>query len=123
MAVWLVRAGKYGEREQTALDKSIVTIGWNELPDLSTVNDRDALADLYRKLHPDASGGLVSNQGGQVGAFRDRIQQGDLVVLPLKSRSAIAIGKVAGPYQYTTDMGDGVRHIRKVDWLRTDLPR
>jgi restriction system protein len=47
----------------------------------------------------------------------------DLAVLPLKTRSAIAIGKVAGPYQYTTDLGDGVRHVRKVEWLRTDLPR
>jgi restriction system protein len=46
-----------------------------------------------------------------------------LVVLPLKSRSAIAIAKMVGPYQYTTEMGDGIRHIRRVEWLRTDLPR
>ena len=123
MAVWLVRAGKYGDAEQSALERSVVTIGWNELPDLSTVNDREELANIYRKLNPDASAGKVANHVGQVWAFRSRIEKNDLVILPLKSRSAIAIGKVIGPYQYTTEMGDGIRHIRKVEWLRTDLPR
>jgi restriction system protein len=123
MAVWLVRAGKYGDAEQTAIEKNIVTIGWNDLPDLSTVNEKDALAELYTQLRPDASAGKVANHVGQVWSFRSRIQNGDLVVLPLKTQSAIAIGRVAGPYQYTTEMGDGVRHIRKVEWLRTDLPR
>jgi restriction system protein len=66
MAVWLVRAGKYGEREQTALEKSVLVIGWNELPDLSAVQSKEALADLYRKLRPDASSGKVSNHVGQL---------------------------------------------------------
>jgi restriction system protein len=123
MAVWLVRAGKHGEREQTALEKSVLVIGWNELPDLSGVESREALADLYRKRRPDASSGKVSNHVGQLWSFRKRMQPGDLAVLPLKTRSAIAIGKVMGAYQYTTDLGDGVRHIHKVEWLRTELPR
>lgn len=123
MSVWLVRQGKYGEQEPAALEKGVVTIGWNDLPDLSTVQDRDALADIYRQVRPDASGGKVANHVGQVWAFRSSIQQGDLVIVPLKTRSAIAIGKVAGPYYYTTDLGDGVRHVGKVEWLRTDLPR
>ncbi len=50
MTIWLVRAGKYGEQEQTALDKGIVIIGWNELPDLSAVNDRETLATLYKRF-------------------------------------------------------------------------
>jgi restriction system protein len=123
MAVWLVRAGKYGDAEQTAIEKSIVTIGWNNLPDLSTINDREVLANMYRQLCPDATGGKVANHVGQVWAFHSRIQKDDLVVLPLKSRSAIAIGKMVGPYEYTTELGDGIRHVRKVEWLRTDLPR
>ncbi len=123
MTVWLVRAGKYGEAEQTAIEKGLVTIGWNEVPDLTSIGDRESLANLYRELHPEASGPNVANQVGQIWAFRGRIQKDDLVVLPLKSRSAIAIGKITGPYQYVTDLGEGIRHIRKVDWLRTDLPR
>jgi restriction system protein len=123
MSVWLVRAGKYGEQEQTALEKGVAVIGWNELPDLSPVQSREALADLYRQFRPDASSGKVGNHVGQLWSFRSRIQPGELVILPLKTRSAIAIGKVKGPYQYTTSLGDAVRHVRKVEWLRTDLPR
>jgi restriction system protein len=86
MSVWLVRAGKYGEREQAALEKNVAVIGWNELPDLSSVQSREALADIYRQVHPDASGGKVANHVGQLWAFRDRIQQGNLGIAGLLGR-------------------------------------
>jgi hypothetical protein len=88
MAVWLVRAGRRGEQEQSALDHNLVTIGWNELPDLSSVTAKRALTDLYRKQNPDASPKSVSNNVGQVWAFRERIKEGDLAVLPLHIQSA-----------------------------------
>ncbi len=55
MPVWLVRAGRRGEQEQIALDNSLVTIAWNELPDLSGTESREALAELCREENPDAS--------------------------------------------------------------------
>lgn len=123
MAVWLVRAGKHGESEQVALEKGLVTVGANEFGDLSVVDSREALAQLFRSAHPDASGSKTANHVGQLWAFRKRISVGDLVVLPLKSRSAVAVGRVIGPYEYASDYGDQIRHIRRVEWLRTDLPR
>jgi restriction system protein len=97
--------------------------GRHPLPDLSGIENREALADLYRKTHPDDSPVLIANQVGQVWAFRHKIQEDDLAVLPPKTQSAIAIGKVAGPYSYRTDVGEIVRHTRPVKWLRTDLLR
>lgn len=123
MTVWLTRAGKHGENEQTALNNGIVTIGWNEVPDLATVQDRDHLAELYKEIHPDHSGPQVAAAVGQLWAFRNRIQQDDLVVLPLKTQSAIAIGRITGPYEYRNEFGDAVHHTRRVDWLQTDIPR
>ncbi|WP_346864991.1 hypothetical protein [Methanocalculus sp. MSAO_Arc2] len=38
MTLWLVRAGRYGEREQLALEKKIAVIGWDDVPDLSQEN-------------------------------------------------------------------------------------
>jgi restriction system protein len=73
--------------------------------------------------HPVASSAKVGNHVGQNWAFRERIQSNDLVVLPLKERAAIAIGKVIGPYEYHSDLGDGARHTRWVEWPRTDIPR
>lgn len=43
MKLWTVRAGKYGEQEQTCVDNSLITIGWNDLPDLRTFKSRDEL--------------------------------------------------------------------------------
>jgi restriction system protein len=51
------------------------------------------------------------------------MQPGDLVILPLKSRSALAVGEVKGSYKFRADLPDNVRHTRPVKWLRTDLPR
>jgi restriction system protein len=55
MSIWLVRAGKSGENEQTALEKGLVTIGSNELPNLSGIHDRQAMSDLYRQFNAEAS--------------------------------------------------------------------
>jgi restriction system protein len=123
MAVWLVRAGKHCEAEQIALEKGLVTVGFNEFGNLSAVANREDLAMLFRAAHPDASEGKTANHVGQLWAFCRRISLGDLVVLPLKSRSAVAVGRITGPYDFTSDYGDQVRHIRRVEWLRTDLPR
>lgn len=60
MAVWLVRAGRWGEQEQTALDEGLVTIGWNELPDLSGIKSRAALNALYREKNPHPVGERLS---------------------------------------------------------------
>ena len=43
-------------------------------------------------------------------------------MLPFKSRPQIAIGRVSGSYEYRTDLGDA-HHTRRVEWLRTDIPR
>lgn len=79
MAVWLVRAGRWGEQEQAALDEGLVTIGWNELPDLSGIKSREALTALYREKNPHSSPRTVSMQVGQIWRFRGEISEGDLV--------------------------------------------
>jgi restriction system protein len=65
----------------------------------------------------------AANYIGQIWAFVSRIQVTDWVVLPLKTRSAIAVGEVISGYEYRTDLGGLVRHTRRVKWIKTDLPR
>ena len=123
MAVWLVRAGGHGEREALALEKGLSVIGWEELPNLAGINTREELEELYRQTYPDASNNKVANHVGQVWAFKGRMQEGDLVVLPLKARAAIAIGRITGPYEYRSELPLDARHTRKTKWLKTDIPR
>jgi restriction system protein len=49
--------------------------------------------------------------------------EGELVVLPLKTTGTIAVGRIMGPYQYRTDIGADLRHVRPVRWERDDVPR
>jgi restriction system protein len=44
-------------------------------------------------------------------------------VLPLKTRSALAVGKVSGPYKFEPEAPSGAKHQRPVKWVRTDIPR
>ena len=32
MTFWIVRAEKHGSNEKSAIEKNLITIGWNELP-------------------------------------------------------------------------------------------
>ena len=123
MALWMVRAGKHGEQEQRAIENGIVTIGWNELPDLSSVESKKELERPYKKEYPDAKKRSMANEVGQIWRFLKQIKEGDLVALPSKFQSTIAIGKVEGVYEYRTDLGDDIHHIRKVNWIKTDIPR
>ena len=123
MAVWLVRAGRHGEREDLVVSNGVAAVGWDEMPDLSRVAAREQLEELCRKHYPDEKPNTISNWVGQLWTFLKRMEKNDLVVLPLKKSAAIAIGEVDGPYQYRADFPPDSRHTRPVRWLRTDIPR
>lgn len=123
MTAWLVRAGRHGEREALALEQGLAVIGWQELPSLEEIADRDTLVGVIRATYPDAGDGKVNNWAGQLWAFRERMSVGDLVVLPMKSAPILAIGRITGPYEYRANLPPDARHVRRVSWLRTDIAR
>jgi len=123
MTLWMVRAGRHGEQEPRAIENNFVTIGWNELPDLSLVSSKTELKRLYKKIYPDAKKRTMANEVGQIWRFLKLIGVGDLVALPSKLQSTIALGKVEGLYEYSEGYGGNIRHIRKVKWIKTDIPR
>ena len=122
MALWMVRAGARGEQESLALDNNVAVIGWDELPDLSTINSKKELFRKLEKTYPDSKPKTLQNWMGQIWSFLKEIQEGDLVALPLKQRPMIAFGRVSGPYQYRSDFPNGARHTRPVKWIK-EIPR
>ena len=59
---------------------------------------------------------------GQIWKFIQEVKKGDLVALPLKKQSAIAIGRIEDiRYQYNK-VAENVKHTRKVKWIKT-IPR
>ncbi len=120
--VYLVRGGRSGEDEEYAIQNSLAIVGFHEIPSLKDVTDRDAMLQQVKSSYPDAASGRAANFTGQLWCFVSSIQERDLVVLPRKRTSQIAIGRVTGPYRYQ-EVGGSVRHTRPVQWLETDLPR
>lgn len=121
MSLWVVRAGKHGEQQETALKEGLVCHAWNELPEYSAFHTRDELRQLYEKTYPRESEKQIIGGLSQVWRFAREIQQGDLVALPLKTESAFVFGRVTGEYQYKK-VAANVMHTRSVEWVKT-VPR
>lgn len=116
----MIRAGKQGQDERYCLESGVVGAGWEETPDLTGASDRDAIRSIVETVHPATA---VANYTGQLWRLRHGVEAGDLVVLPLKTSSQIAIGRAVGGYRYDPDRDEGRRHVIPVEWLRTDVPR
>jgi restriction system protein len=121
VTLWGIRSGKYGEREAFALEKNLAVIGWEDLPDLSRIQDREQLKALLEETYPDEKRKTLLNWESQIWPFIKGMAKGDPIVMPLKHRSAFAIGRVTGPYEYQTHGGEGV-HTRQVEWIK-EIPR
>lgn len=122
MTLWLVRAGRYGEREQFAIEKNLAILGWEELPDLSIIKTREELANLLSDIYPDEQKKTLMNWESQLWPFVNSMQIGDLVAMPLKHRAIIKFGYAAGDYKYEPANPSGFKHTRPVNWNH-EIPR
>lgn len=125
MALWLVRAGSHGEREDFAIQNKVAVIGWEELSDLTSIQVRSELHALLHKTYPDHKPNTLRNWEGQIWQFIHEIKKGDLIVLPLKHRATIAFGEAEGEDRYEPDNPLSARHVLPVkswqEFPRKDL--
>ena len=120
--VYLARAGRSGEDEELALENNLAIFGLQEVPSAEGAADWDAVFKLVENSLPGRKRRAIGNLAGQLWAFTLLMQEDDIVVLPRKLTSQIAIGRVRGPYRYIQVNGV-FRHTRPVEWLRPDVPR
>lgn len=121
---WLTRSGRYGERDDWALEQGLTPGGFAGVPDLSGSHSLDDVRELVATAFADASTNAVSTFAAQLWALRGRMAVGDYVVLPRKATSQVAVGRITGEYEYRSDDPDPEKwHVRRVEWIRTDVPR
>jgi restriction system protein len=116
--LWLVRLGKNGEGETSALETSNLVLGFT-IDSLAGAKDREAVLAVVARSLPDLKPKTQLNFAAQLNQFCNQMQLGDLVVVPLKTTGQIAVGEVAGPYAHTAQRAVS----RPVNWLRQDMPR
>jgi restriction system protein len=73
--------------------------------------------------YPDVAETTLRIWTGEVWALKSRMRQGDLVCIPLKTQSAIAVGRIAGPYRFDASAPTDAKHQRAVEWITTELAR
>lgn len=124
MDAWVIRAGRYGERNEWCLANGYAGGGFNEIEDLTACQSRDDVKEIYRRCRPGDKLGRVNTNSAQLWILRNAVKVGDLVVLPLKSGTRkVALGRCTGTYTYLKDQPESQRHVLRVKWERVDLPR
>ncbi|WNM39147.1 hypothetical protein RMN56_29180 [Micromonospora halotolerans] len=104
--------------------EGLAILGWTELGALTECQSREQLRDFVREAYPDESERVIANWTGQIWRVIGQAEEGDLVVMPLKTRNGtIAIGQIAGPYRYRAAAPEGFRHVRPVKWLNTSVSK
>ena len=121
---WLTRSGRAGERDSWAVDNGVTPGGYGEVSDLTSCSSLQDVRHVVAEAFPDNKPQANGNFAAQLWALRGRMEIGDLVVLPLKTTSQLAIGEITGPYEYRASEPDPERrHVRPVKWIKTDVPR
>ena len=144
MAVWVVRGGRNGEREQEALEKGVltisalhriqqgqeqealekggITIGFDLTEDLSAIRNKEDLRRLLQQNNPGSEAKSISSHASLLWAFKDSIEIGDLIVMPRKGQPTIAVGEMAGEYEYRPEFTRR-NHGRAIRWINTEIRR
>lgn len=125
MALWLIRAGKYGEHEQRFLANQACYLTWEgtEHTDLSQAGDYTGIKAVLADLYPDEKPKTRINWASQIAPFVFDIAPGDWVVLPHKHKPALSFGEVVKGYAFNPQADEAYRHSIQVKWLHTDVPR
>lgn len=119
--LWIVRAGKQGERELAAISSGRLLPGFLEVGDLSKLNSREEILTHLQKAMRGEGLNRLKNFSAQLNQFAHTIAIGDIVVMPRKLTTGVAVGEVTGPYVFNAD--DPYRHSRAVKWLNKSVPR
>lgn len=121
--MWVVRAGRNSEADSRFLEGNVVALGWNALPDLSTLShSREAFKSAFAKAYGHGDTSTIATTAGQPYRFVHELRNEDIVLYPRKLDRRIYYGRVVGDYQYDPLADSHFPHLRKVEWI-TDRPR
>jgi restriction system protein len=125
MALWLVRGGRDGDHEARFFADGRIYLTWVGLEDrdLSGAEDYEGIKRIVFETYPAEGKNKLQNHSGQIWAFVVPMKAGDLVAVPRKRKSMIAIGEITTPYAYDLKGEPLYRHYHSVKWLNTDAPR
>ncbi|MBB4842470.1 restriction system protein [Paucibacter oligotrophus] len=115
--MWMVRAGEAGWRFDEFERESIVSIGWDEMGDLTALQGRDAFMRQVEISYPKAKPSTYPSSAGQVFRFVREIKVGDSVLTYSPPQRSYLVGVVEGAYEYAPTASAEQPNQRKVRWI------
>lgn len=105
-------------------DHPHVCIGWSKMGDISQIDSKEKLSELYEE-HYDKNSRGRGQDVGQIWRFLRDMKVGDYVIYA--ENSVFHIGRVESDYYYdeteTEDQDSDYRSTRKVKWLKKNISR
>lgn len=114
---WMVRAGERGFRFDDFKEKSLVSVGWLGVGDMSPLVNRNDFKSRLTSVFPDWSPSEIGNSAGQLYRFAREIKLGDTVITYDTSSRKYLVGTVSSDYEYTEGVIEDQSHIRRVQWV------
>ena len=124
MAMWLCRAGRYGEYENRFLEDGRIYCTWDNLDlSISSFSKKQDLQQYFIDHFQDVKTKTAMNWASQVYPFGHEMKKGEIVVLPSKIKAVIHFGKITGDYVFDETATPPFCHYHTVDWYAVDIPR
>lgn len=117
-----IHAWRDARLEQEMIANGFVSIGGEEIGDLTDVRDPEVIWQRLSATMTDRTRSAIALFVGYWRRFLWDAQVGDLVVLPTQDQ-AIAIGCFVGDYHYVAPAAPQARHRRAVSWDAIGVPR
>ncbi|GAA1771848.1 McrB family protein [Nostocoides vanveenii] len=112
---WLYSPGPQASEWEEFSSSSIMAIGWDELDDLATYPNREA---VRQALDPEGTGGSMKNDVLAIWQFQNDMAVGDIVFAKRGRREIVGRGEVTSEARFEPER-DSYRHVRSVRWTHT----
>ncbi len=111
---WTIATEKEGMLWENFHKKTQVTIGWNEMGDLSSLDTREKVTKRYKEVYPSEK--EPKNNDLALFEFSHVIKKGDIVFARKGSKTLLGIGEVVSDYKFEPSNGFHA-HLLKVKWI------
>ena len=115
--IWAISAGEGGRLWPKWLEQGVVSIGWNELGNLTAFADQAEITEKLQSLRDDET--RPYNSSLACFQFVKEIKIGDIVIAKAGRKKVFGMGIVTSEFCFEQDLEDH-RNRRKVDWLKTE---
>lgn len=123
--MWMVRAGEGGFRFDDFKSGSRVSIGWEEMGDMSPLRTREDFTKVVEATYPELKKAQIAAFAGQPYRFVREMRINDSVLTYDSSARKYLVGTVVTDYIYAPAEYSEQPNIRRVQWqgevLRDDL--